>query len=329
MREEFIIKVLSRASEVIQMDQVKLLRNIIEDELYNFELQPITRALVPYIGIPEKLLIYLASKKLDGLSKITLGTYKLHLTRFIKFVRKEIADIDAMDIRRYLAAYSQSGVKNTTIATEIWILKSFFGWLEKEDYIVKSPMLKIQSIKTEKRVRKSLTPEELEIIRDACKTLRERAMVEFFFSTGCRLDEICKLNKQDIDWNSDKCLVYGKGSKERYVFINAKAKVHMWKYLNSRIDNNEALFVTSKSPYERLGRRSFQVDFNDLGKRAGIKKNIHAHLMRHSMATALINSGATWSDVQQMLGHEDPSTTQVYVDINTEAIQQSHKRHLA
>jgi integrase/recombinase XerD len=329
MKDKFILEVVAKSMDFISDEQARKLKSLLDEQLYNYELTEASHSLVQYVGIPEKLLLYLASKKLDGLSKNTLNSYQRNLTRFVQFIRKDITDIDSMDIRRYLAAYSGTGVKNTSIATEIWILRSFFGWLAKEDYIIKSPMLKIQNVKTEKRVRRALTSEEMELLRDSCKTLRERAMVEFFFSTGCRLDEICKLNKQDIDWTNDKCLVYGKGSKERYVFINAKAKIHMLKYLNSRNDNNEALFVSSKEPHKRLGRRSFQVDFHKLGEKTGIKKNVFCHLIRHTTATTLINNGASWAEVQHILGHSDPSTTQIYVDINTDAIQQSHKKHLA
>jgi integrase/recombinase XerD len=328
VKEEFVIKVLSRASEVIAMDQVKHLRTIIEDELYNYELTTITRALVPYVGIPEKLLLYLASKKLDGLAKSSLESYRWHLIRFIQFVKKDVEEIDAMDIRRYLAAYAKTGVKNSTIQTEIWTLKSFFGWLETEDYILKSPMRKIQSIKTEKRVRKALTPEELELLRDACETHRERAMVEFFYSTGCRLDEVVKLDRNDLDWNTNSCMVIGKGDKERKVFLNAKAKVYIWKYFNSRKDDNEALFVSERRPHGRLGRRSYEKDFSKLGKKAGLKKKVFPHLLRHTTATTLVNNGANLAEVQHILGHSNPSTTQIYIDVNTDSLQQAHKKHV-
>jgi integrase/recombinase XerD len=234
-----------------------------------------------------------------------------------------------MDIRVYLAAYTKTGVKNTTIATTISCLKSFFGWLETQDYINKSPMRKVKNIKIEKRLRKPLSQEELEMLRIACKTVREKAIVEFFYSTGCRLDEVYKLNKGDINWNTDSCMVIGKGNKERRVFLNAKARVHLWKYIASRKDNNEALFVTGRGKLNRLGPRSFEEIFGDLGRRAGLTKRVHPHLLRHTMATSMLNNGASLAAVQGLLGHEDPATTQIYAELNQEELHLTHKRHSA
>lgn len=158
---------------------------------------------------------------------------------------------------------------------------------------------------------------------------REKAMVEFFYSTGCRLDEVYKLDKQDIDWNRGAVNVIGKGDKERTVYLNAKAKVHLWKYLETRTDKNEALFVSERAPHKRLGHRAFQMDFNALGKAAGIIKPVHPHLLRHTMATIAVNNGANIQTVQRMLGHTDPATTQIYAELNNDEIQMNHKRYVS
>jgi len=328
LKEELIIKVLDRAMEFLTQDQARCLRTILEEELYNYDVNPTSTALVPIQAMPEKILLYLASKKLDGLSQNTLMSYKRQLLKFARIIQKDIDQINAMDIRMYLAVCTKSGIKNSTLATIISVLKSFFTWLENEEYILKSPMRKIKTTKVEKRVRKALTPEELELLRVACQTQREKALVEFFYSTGCRLDEVYKLNKLDIDWNTGTVMVIGKGNKERPVFLNAKAKIHLKKYLSLREDNNAALFVGEREPHERLGRRAIQKVFSTLGKRAGIQKRVYPHLLRHTTATSMLNNGASLAEVQNYLGHNSPATTQIYAQLNTEAIQQSHKKHL-
>lgn len=328
MKEEFILKVLGRTLEFITQEQAQRLRSILEDELYSIELQPAVTALVPINDLNEKLFLFLTAKKLDGLSPNTLKDYKRLIMKFSFVVQKNIENITTMDIRMYLAMRVKSGVKDSTLASAISTLKSFFCWLQCNDYIQKNPMLQIKTPKTDKYVRKALNPEELEMIRDACKDEREKALVEFFYSTGCRLDEVQKLNKSDIEWHTGRVLVFGKGRKERPVFLNAKSKVSLWKYLNTRTDNNEALFVGERRPHGRLGRRSIEKTFTSLGIKAGIPKPVYPHLVRHTTATNMLNNGANLAEVQKYLGHNSPVTTQIYAQLDDNAIQQSHKKHV-
>ncbi|MDF2985748.1 MAG: site-specific recombinase XerD [Eubacterium sp.] len=329
LKEDVIIRILSKAIDFLTQETAVQLRIIIEEELYNYDLQPAEFSIIPYEGIPEKLILFLTTKKLEGLSPRTLRSYTLHLNRFARIMQKRIEDINVIDIRRYLAQYSSLGVKNSTLDTEMSILRSFFNWLEAEDYIIKSPMRKIKPTKKPKRIRKALSGEELEMLRMACWTKREKAILEFFYSTGARLDEVYKLNRLDIDWNKGMVNVIGKGDKERPVFLNAKAKVHLWNYIESRKDKSEALFVGSKLPFKRLGHRGYQRTFNKLGGRAGITKSVHPHLMRHTTATTAVNAGASIQAVQKMLGHTDPATTQIYADLNTEEVQMNHKKYVS
>lgn len=310
------------------IDQTNL-RSILEEELYNYDLQTKETAIVPISNMRDRILIYLASKKLDGLSELTLKGYAQHLKRFSECIYKNIEDIDAMDIRMYLAAYSKKGVKNSTIATEISILKSFFKWLEDEDYIVKSPMRKIKQTKKEKRIVKALTIEELEMLREGCKTLRERALIEVFYATGGRLSEVVGLNKDDIDWQAMCTTVFGKGSKERIVYFSYKALYHLKKYLLSRLDDNEALFVTERKPHKRLGNRAVQREVKIIAKRTAITKNVHPHVLRHTFATLTLENGANLADVQALLGHTDPATTQIYAQTSEHRKQEAYKRHHA
>ncbi len=328
MKEELIIKVLDRASSFLSPELVKQLRLILDEELYHITVTSECTALVVTENMPSKVMLFLAAKKLDGMSINTIKNYSIILRRFCNRVHKDIEQINSMDIRMFLASRSKDGLKNSSMAATIAALKSFFSWLENEEYIVKSPMRKIKNIKVEKRLRKALTREELEMLRDATKTLREKALVEFFYSAGCRLDEAYKLNITDIDWINGKTMVIGKGNKERPVFLNARCQLHIKKYLQSRKDYCEALFVGERFPHGRLGRRAIEKAFSELGLRAGIAKRVYPHLLRHTTATNMLQGGATLSEVQNYLGHDSPATTQVYTQVSTDAIKQSHIKHV-
>lgn len=326
-KEEVIIKILDRVMDELPIISTDRLRPILDTVLYDYDIRPAEKALVLRSNIRDMAGLYLASKKVEGLSLITLKNYSYRLKRFMEFMGKNVEDINTMDIRMYLAAYQKhTGCANTTLESEVAGLKSFFGWLENEEYIVKSPMRKIKYPKTEKRIRQALTPEELELMRDNCKTLRERALVEFFYTTGCRLDEVVKTNKENINWQDLSLRVIGKGDKERIVYISEKAKVHVRKYLLSRLDSCDSLFVTERQPIRRLGRRSIEREFESLGRTAGIGKPVYPHIIRHTTATDMMRNGATLSEVQAYLGHDDPSTTQVYAEVSRESVRSAHKR---
>lgn len=328
-KEEVAVRIVDRLDSVYPGTfDPRLAKSIVEEVLYDYDFRPAERALVVRNNILDKVFLYIASKKIDGLSDLTLKGYALHLKDFSAKMNKNVEDITAMDIRMYLAAYAKTGVKETSISTKLSVLKSFFSWLETEEYIVKSPMRKIKNIKTPKKLRAALEVEELELLRDACKTYRQRAMLEFFYSTGCRLDEVVKLKKDDINWAKLTVKVVGKGNKERTVYISSKAKVHIQKYLMTRLDDCPALFVTERKPYRALGRRGFQREFNKLGKLAGLDKNVFPHLIRHTTATNLLSNGAKLENVQKILGHEDPSTTLIYTDVSDQNVEIEYRKHM-
>jgi integrase/recombinase XerD len=328
-KEAVVVRIVEKVSRVCTGTvDLEAIREAVEDVLYDYDLTPAQRALVVQDDMADKILLYLASRKIDGLSERTLEGYQRYLGKFALVMRMNVEDITTMDIRRYLAYYAQTGVKKTTISTISNVLRGFFKWLEDEEYIIKSPVRKIKPIKIAKRLRKGLTHEELEILRDACNTYRQRALLEFFYATGCRLEEVENINKADIDWQRLKLAVIGKGDKERIVYLNAKAKIHLQKYLMTRLDDSEALFVTSKRPIKRLGRRSIERDFKKIEEQSKLGKSIYPHLIRHTMATHLLNSGADLGIVQAILGHEDASTTQIYAQLSTSNIEHEYRKHM-
>jgi len=266
--------------------------------------------------------MFLSIKKLEGLSSITLDGYKLELNIFNKYVHKSLPAITNNDIRIYLSQFPK--LKQSSISKKIFVLRSFFNTMIQEEIIIKNPMAKINTPKKEKRLPKALSEEQLELLRENCKTLRERAMLELYFATGCRLNELSQLNIEDINWRERSIKVIGKGSKERIVYFKFKASHHLKKYLDSRNDDCSALFVTERQEYRRLSNRGIQREFSNIGNRVGIK--LHCHLMRHSQATALLNNGADLALVQQILGHERPDTTQGYCQLSELNVRDGYKK---
>lgn len=223
----------------------------------------------------------------------------------------------------------QNSLKNTSIETEKSILKSFFGWLEDEEYIVKSPARKIKPTKVEKRLRNALDDEELEKLRDACKTPRQRALLEFIFSTGCRLSEVVNVNISDINWDECSLKVIGKGNKEREVQFSKKARLYLKKYLASRGDiSNPSLFITERKPFHRLGKRAIEREIAKIAEQAGMNKAVYPHLLRHTMATMGLRAGMPLPTVQKLLGHSDPATTEIYAEISNDMVKEEYRKYL-
>lgn len=329
LEEELIIKTIGKLSLMYpEIDQLKV-RDMLYEVINNYEITSRETSLVAS-DIPDRATMYLAVKKLDGLSKKTLYNYKLHLERFASAVVKPLSMITTNDIRVFLAMLSNSkNLKQTSISTEISILKSFFGWLTNEEIIPKNPTAKIKQPKKEKRLRKSLTQEELEMLRDSCITSRQRAILEFLFSTGCRLEEMVNVNVEDIKWDKGEINVIGKGNKERTVYLNAKAKLYLRKYLKEREKiESPALFVASRYPHKRMGGRSIEREINKINQIAGFEKSVYPHLIRHTTATLALKAGMTLTSIQHLLGHEDPGTTQIYAETNSEDVKHEYNKYL-
>ncbi|MCT8978290.1 tyrosine-type recombinase/integrase [Clostridium sp. CX1] len=323
-KDEVVIKLVGKLSlEFPEMDQLKA-RSVIEEILYKYNIGPTETALVAS-DIEEKIQIFLKSKELEGVSPNTIKNYRYQLLIFASHLRKPLVAVTTMDLRMYLAARCK-GLKPSSVNGQISIFKSFFGWLNEEDYIPKNPAKKLKQTKEPKRIRHAMSDEEIELLRQACETEREKALVEFLISTGCRLSEAVGVNKDNINWHDMSLFVVGKGSKERKVYFSIKAKILLKKYLDTRQDTNEALFVAGKYPYERLGGRSIEREISKIAKRANFDKSIYPHLFRHSFATHNINSGMPLHIVQSLMGHETPDTTLIYARINDENIKHEYRR---
>ena len=275
------------------------------------------------------LAMFLNAKKIEGCSERTLSYYKTTVEKLLDRITDPIRKVTTDDIREYLASYQGlNDCSKTTIDNIRRNISSFFTWLEEEDYIIKSPMRRIHKIKTTKTVKEVISDEEIEKMRDKCKNLRDLAIIDLLYSTGIRIGELVRLNIDDIDFEERECIVFGKGDKERRVYFDAKTKIHLMGYINSRSDTNPALFVTLDAPYDRLQISGVEIRLRHLGRELGINK-IHPHKFRRTMATRAIDKGMPIEQVQKLLGHSQIDTTMHYAIVNQTNVKVAHRKFIA
>jgi hypothetical protein len=275
------------------------------------------------------LAMFLNAKKIEGCSERTLSYYKTTVEKLLDRITDPIRKVTTDDIREYLASYQGlNDCSKTTIDNIRRNISSFFTWLEEEDYIIKSPMRRIHKIKTTKTVKEVISDEEIEKMRDKCKNLRDLAIIDLLYSTGIRIGELVRLNIDDIDFEERECIVFGKGDKERRVYFDAKTKIHLTDYINSRFDTNPALFVTLDAPYDRLQISGVEIRLRRLGRELGINK-VHPHKFRRTMATRAIDKGMPIEQVQKLLGHSQIDTTMHYAIVNQTNVKVAHRKFIA
>lgn len=273
--------------------------------------------------------IFICAKKVEGCSEKSIRYYKSTVENMIKTLNKPVKYVVTEDLREYLVEYQKrNNCSKVSIDNIRRILSSFFSWLEDENYIVKSPVRRIHKIRTGKVIKEIYTDENLELMRDNCKGIRDLAIIDLLNSTGMRVGELVKLNIDDVDFNERECIVLGKGDKQRKVYFDAKAKIHLKKYLDSRKDDNKALFVTLLKPYNRLKISGVEIRMRALGRSLNINK-VHPHKFRRTLATRAIDKGMPIEQVQQLLGHQKIDTTLQYAMVNQNNVKMSHKRYIA
>ena len=278
-------------------------------------------------NLPRRVEAFLAAKRIDGCRPKTIKGYRERLKLFMTQCSKPVQQITTDDLREYLAyLVDERHLMDNSVQAHINTLRSFFSWLVDEDNIRKSPMRKIKSLKIDKlRSRHPLTAEQLELVRDGCRGYKEKALVEFLVSSGCRVSEVAGLRVDDIDWRDRKCKVIGKGNKERTVYFSVRAKLMLQLYIAER-RGGEALFSSSRAPYEPLSDRGIEKIISKLGKRIGMERPLYPHLMRHTFASHALNCGMELTIIQHLLGHSDPKTTLIYAEIDPIRVQYEYNR---
>lgn len=276
----------------------------------------------------ELLDMFISAKRVEGCSEKTLKYYQASIMRLFSTVDIPAIRMRTDDLRGYLSEYQQtSQCSKSNIDNIRRILSSFFAWLEDENYILKSPVRRIHKIKSNQPVKETYTDESLEIMRDQCGCLRDLALIDLLSSTGMRVGELVRLNRSDIDFENRECVVFGKGSKERPVYFDARTKIHLKNYLDSRTDENPALFVSLIQPFKRLEISGVEIRLRNLGKKLGITK-VHPHKFRRTLATRAIDKGMPIEQVQRLLGHAKIDTTMQYAMVNQNNVKISHRKYI-
>ena len=279
-------------------------------------------------GNSELIDIFLSAKRVEGCSDKSMHYYRSTLNNAIRKIGKNIRHITTDDLRSYLNDYQQtSGATKVTVDNIRRILSSFFSWLEDEDYIVKSPVRRIHKVKVGKTVKETYSDEALEQMRDHCEGIRDLALIDLLASTGMRVGELVKLNRNDIDFENRECIVTGKGDKQRRVYFDARTKIHLQRYFAERIDDNPALFVSLLAPYDRLQISGVEIRLRRLGRELNIPK-VHPHKFRRTLATMAIDKGMPIEQVQHLLGHQSLDTTLQYAMVNQTNVKMSHRKFI-
>ena len=321
--EEKVVKIINEMAEYLNVSQMKKLQEVLLKTFSEEE------AVKSEISNNEYLQLFLDAKKIEGCSDRTIHYYRTTIEKMFMYIGTPIRKISTEEMRRYLVDYQQiNNCSKVTVDNVRRNISSFFSWLEEEDYILKSPMKRIHKIKTKQQVKEIISDEAIEQLRDHCACLRDLAMVDLLYSTGIRVGELVNLNISNVDFEARECVVFGKGDKERKVYFDAKTKIHLQEYLNSRCDCNPALFVTLDAPYDRLKISGVEIRMRRLGRSLRMEK-IHPHKFRRTMATRAIDKGMPIEQVQRLLGHSQIDTTMQYAIVNQTNVKTSHQKFIA
>ena len=321
--EEKVVKIINEMAEYLNVSQMKKLQEVLlkifsekesdKTEISNFE----------YMHL------FLDAKRIEGCSERTIQYYRTTIEKLLFYIETPVRKITTEEIRHYLVEYQQiNNCSKVTVDNVRRNISSFFSWLEEEDYLLKSPMKRIHKIKTKQQVKDTISDEAIEQLRDNCNCMRDLAIIDMLYSTGIRVGELVNLNISDINFDARECVVFGKGDKERKVYFDAKAKIHLQEYLHSRKDNNPALFVTLDAPYARLKISGVEIRVRRLGRELNMEK-IHPHKFRRTMATRAIDKGMPIEQVQKLLGHSQIDTTMQYAIVNQNNVKSSHQKYIA
>lgn len=327
LNEEVSIKLIGKITLLLPVLEQKLdlqleIKRAIDETLYNYDVQIKCTDLITS-DIEEKAALYRACKKLEGLSPKTLENYRLFLEKLEQFYTKPCGTITTMDLRMFLAVLGK-GKQQSTINGYITMLKAFFGWLQNEEYIIRNPAAKLKLTKVPKVILQGYKAENLERLREACTTEKEKCLFELLDSTACRISELDEIKIEDINFTEQSLIVTGKGNKQRIVYFSTKAKLHIKAYIGKRTSGY--LFVSDKSPHQHIRVRALQLILSKIKKRTEVTERVHCHKFRRTQATYLLNSGMTIQGVQKILGHTSPDTTQRYAQLSQENLRNEYRR---
>ena len=329
MKEHFINEIADAMSEALSFEQMTELNNVLLQVVSRYEIVDNSENVKEDVKSNNRILeIFLSAKQVEGCSIKTIKYYESTVRQLYKKMPKKVSEYTTEDIRAYLAVFQRKHKSSkVTIDNIRRIFSSFFAWLEEEDFILKSPVRRIHKVKTGTQVKEVLTDENLELLRDNCRHIRDLAIIDFLTSTGIRVGELVKLNRNDVNFAERECIVFGKGNKERIVYFNARAKIHLQQYLRSRKDKNPALFVSLAKPHNRLQISGVEMRLRQLGRKVKLPR-VHPHKFRRTLATMAIDKGMPVEQVQKLLGHVKIDTTMHYAMVNQTNVKLSHRKFI-
>lgn len=327
MKQQIILEVMQQMLSYLDNAQMQQLQKTLENALFGCEIT-VQIEKKDTEDNPKLIDAFVSAKRIEGCSEKTLKYYRTTIENMVASTDKGIRHIQTEHIRSYLMDYqSKNQSSRVTIDNIRRILSSFFSWLEDEDYILKSPVRRIHKVKTATNIKETYTDEDLEKMRDSCIELRDLAIIDMLASTGMRIGEMVLLNKEDINFNERECVVFGKGNKEHIVYFDARTKIHLQNYIDSRRDDNPALFVALRSPHERIKIGGIESRLREMGKQLDIQK-VHPHKFRRTLATMAIDKGMPIEQLQQLLGHKRIDTTLQYAMVKQSNVKLAHKKYI-
>ena len=327
MKQKIMEGIVQQMLPYLNNVQLQKLQEVLEYSFYNYE---ISSKVEETEDDSQKLIdAFVYAKRIEGCSEKTLKYYRTTIEAMTEVINKGVRHMQTDDLRAYLTEYQEKhGSSRVTIDNIRRILSSFFSWLEDEDHILKSPVRRIHKVKTATNIKETYTDEELVKMRDNCVELRDLAIVDMLASTGMRIGEMVLLNKADINFNERECVVFGKGDKERVVYFDARTKIHLQNYINSRSDNDPALFVTLRAPHTRIKIGGIESRLREIGRSLEIEK-VHPHKFRRTLATMAIDKGMPIEQLQQLLGHKRIDTTLQYAMVKQSNVKQAHRKYIS
>lgn len=329
MKEKLIQEITNTMADFLDLEQLATLNGVLLQVVSNYTITSDDESQHDSSASNLRLLeMFLSAKQVEGCSIKTAKYYEVTIKQLFKKMPKKVENYTTDDIRAYLAVYQRKHKSSkVTIDNIRRIFSSFFSWLEEEDYIIKSPVRRIHKVKTGAQVKEVLTDENLETLRDNCNHIRDLAIIDMLSSTGMRVGELVKLNREDVNFSERECIVFGKGNKERMVYFNARTKIHLQQYLASRKDRNKALFVSLSKPHSRLGISGVECRLRKIGRSCRISR-VHPHKFRRTLATMAIDKGMPVEQVQKLLGHVKIDTTMHYAMVNQTNVKLSHRKFI-
>lgn len=326
MKQKLIQTVVTDMLSYLNNAQVEKLKEVLLHTLWDYDISPSDGKTKEQEQ--DLLALFLAAKRIEGCSEKSLRYYQATTQAMLDGIGKPIKEIVTEDVRQYLTNYQRERHSSrVTIDNIRRILSSFFSWLEDEDYILKSPVRRIHKVKTVSNIKETYSDETLELMRDSCSEMRDLAMIDLLASTGMRVGEMVLLNRDDVDFTERECVVFGKGDKERMVYFDARTKLHLQDYLESRSDDNPALIVSLKAPFNRLSIGGVETRLRELGRQLGVHK-VHPHKFRRTLATMAIDKGMPIEQLQQLLGHKRIDTTLQYAMVKQSNVKLAHRKYI-